>query len=153
MRTRSWNTRAAKWWAMPTLLLDATKITDAGLEPLRRFAGLCELHVEKTKVTREGLARLKDALPMCESFVDEAEKKELASLRGSLRGHPVGNADAGKTPTPVRFLVIFSPVSSPRLPGSIHVCSVAAPPARHQEGWRGREVRRKWPREATDGSA
>jgi hypothetical protein len=64
---------------MPTLLLIITKITDAGLEPLRRFVGLRELHVEKTKVTHQGLARLKDALPRCKFFADKAEKKEQAS--------------------------------------------------------------------------
>ena len=64
---------------LENLGLDKTKITDAGLDALRQFAGLRELHVEKTKVTSQGLARLKDALPLCKFFVDKAEKKGQAS--------------------------------------------------------------------------
>ncbi len=98
--------RLADFPSLENLGLDETKTTDAGLEPLRRFAGLRQPHVEKTQVvlltlrmrpnvTRSvrstiesppliesaipGLARLKDALPICKFFADTAEKKEQAS--------------------------------------------------------------------------
>ena len=62
------------------LNLDTTGIGNVGLEHLRDFAGLRELHVEKTNVTAEGLLRLHQALPDCQFMADGAVLREYKAL-------------------------------------------------------------------------
>lgn len=50
---------------LETLNLNATKVTDAGLDHLRGLASLRYLSLKGTQVTHEGVRKLQLALPNC----------------------------------------------------------------------------------------
>jgi internalin A len=47
------------------LILDGTKVTDAGVKELAALKQLQTLNLQSTKVTAAGVAALKKALPSC----------------------------------------------------------------------------------------
>ena len=50
---------------LKSLIVNSTKITDAGLKDIAKLKQLTELYLTDTQVTKAGVAELKKALPKC----------------------------------------------------------------------------------------
>src|SRR6185295_13720107 len=59
--------------ALQELLLNETKVTDAGFDHLAACKGLQEVNLARTKVTAAGLKKLAAALPLCKIRSDQPD--------------------------------------------------------------------------------